>query len=122
MTKKQYISILRTNMSSLQVKIKKIDETRNYLFEEISHNDLMYEKYKKKYLNYVQRLLTLVSTVIGCASIFVLALLVFVPVGITSSAVGIKICAIFAVIKKYLSFIKKKKKTHDQTVLLGKLS
>ena len=65
MTKKQYISILRTNMSSLQVKIKKIDETRNYLFEEINYNDLMYEKYKKKYLNYVQRLLTLVSTVIG---------------------------------------------------------
>ena len=65
MTKKQYISILRTNMSSLQVKIKKIDETRNYLFEEINYNDLMYEKYKKKYLNYVQCLLTLVSTVIG---------------------------------------------------------
>ena len=64
MTKKQYISILRTNMSSLQVKIKKIDETRNYLFEEINYNDLMYEKYKK-YLNYVQCLLTLVSTVIG---------------------------------------------------------
>ena len=108
-------------MSSLQVKIKKIDETRNYLFEEINYNDLMYEKYKK-YLNYVQCLLTLVSTVIGWVSIFVLALLVFVPLGITSSAVGIKICAIFAVIKKYLSFIKKKKKKHDQTVLLGKLS
>ena len=31
---KSYISILRTNMSSLEFKLKKIDETRNYFLEE----------------------------------------------------------------------------------------
>ena len=43
-----------------------------------------------------------------------------IPVGITSSAVGLKICAIAAIIKKYKSIIKKKKKKHDQIVLLAK--
>ena len=38
-----------------------------------------------------------------------------------SSAVGINISAIIsAIIKKYKSIIKKKKKKHDKTVLLGK--
>ena len=48
------------------------------------------------------------------------ASLVCVPVGITCSAIGIKICAITAGIKKYKSTIKKKKKKHDKIVLLGK--
>ena len=39
---------------------------------------------------------------------------------ITGSAVGIKMCAITARIKKYNSFIKKKKKKHDKIVLLGR--
>ena len=48
------------------------------------------------------------------------ASLVCVPVGIVSSAIGIKICAITAGIKKYKSIIKKKKKKNDKIVLLGK--
>ena len=46
--------------------------------------------------------------------------LVCVPVGITSSARGLKICAITAGINKYKSIIKKKKKKHGKIVLLGK--
>ena len=45
-----YISILKINMvekSSLEFRLRKIDETRNYLLDEIKHNDLMSEKYKK---------------------------------------------------------------------------
>ena len=50
---------LKTNMAeeaSLQFKLRKVDETRNYLLEEINHNNLISEKYKKtcKYLNYVE--------------------------------------------------------------------
>ena len=41
-----------------------------------------------------------------------------IPTGITSSAIGLKICAIAAGIKKYKSIIKKKK--YDETVLLAK--
>ena len=83
---------------SLEFRLRKIDETRNYLLDEIKHNDLMSEKYKKtcKYLNYVEHLLILASTVTGCVSVSSFPLLVCVPVGITSSAVGIKICAITA--------------------------
>ena len=95
--------------ASLEFRLRKIDETRNYLLKEIKHNDLMSEKYKKtyNYLNYVEHLLILVSTVTGYVSISAFASLVCVPVGITTSAVGIKICVIIAGIKKYKSIIKK---------------
>ena len=81
----------------------------------------MIEKYKKtcKYLHYVEQLVILASTVTSCVSISTFALLACVPVGVTTSAVGIKICAITKGIKKYKSIIKKKKK-HDKIVLLGK--
>ena len=72
--------------ASLEFRLTKINETRNHLLDEIKHNDLMDEKYKKrsKYLNYVKHLLILASTVNGCVS-------VCVPVGITNSAIGLNI-------------------------------
>ena len=68
---KYYISLLNVDMveeASLKFRLRKIDETKNYLLDEIKHNDLMSGKYKKtcKYLNYVEHLLILVSTVTGC--------------------------------------------------------
>ena len=58
------IYILRTNMSGLEFRLRKIDEIRNDLLVEIKHNDLMSERYKKtcKYLNFVEHLLILIST------------------------------------------------------------
>ena len=53
-----------------------------------------------KNLNYVEHLLILAATVTGCVSIFAFVSLVAIPVGVTSSAVGIKICAITTGIKK----------------------
>ena len=46
--------------------------------------------------------------------------LVGIPIGTTSSATGLKICAITAAIKKYKSIIKKNKQKHKKTVLLAK--
>ena len=43
-----------------------------------------------------------------------------IPIGITSSAKGLNICAIAVGMKKYKPTIKKKKKKHDKTVLLAK--
>ena len=40
----EYISVLKTNMiaeASLEFRLRKIDETRNYLLDEIKHNDLL---------------------------------------------------------------------------------
>ena len=75
--------------ASLEFTLKN-NETRNYFLDEINH-DLMSENYKNscKYLNYVEHVLILVSTVTGCVSISAFATLVCVPVGITSSAVGL---------------------------------
>ena len=43
-----------------------------------------------------------------------------IPIGISSSAIRLKICAIVAEIKKYKSIIKKKKEKRDKIVLLAK--
>ena len=53
---KEYISIITINMveeESVEFRLREIDETRNYLLDEIKHNNLMREKYKKRfeYLN-----------------------------------------------------------------------
>ena len=53
-----------------------------------------------KYLNYVEDVLILASTAIGCVTISAFPLLVCVPVGLTSFAEGIQMCAITTGIKK----------------------
>ena len=108
--------------ASLGLRLRKIDETRNYLLDEIKHNDFKSEKYKKtcEYLNYVEHLLILVSAVTGCLSVSAFASSVPIPVGLMSSAVGTKICEVIAGIKNYNSIIKKKNKNHEKRVLLGK--
>ena len=71
-------------------------------------------------LNYFEQFLILPSTITGCISISAFASLLGVPIGITSSVIGLKICAVAAGIKKYKSIIKKKKKKYDKIVLLAK--
>ena len=72
--KNDKISILKINMveeASLAFKLRKLDETRNNLLDEIRYNDLTSEKYKNtcKDLNYVENLLILSSTTAVCVSI-----------------------------------------------------
>ena len=87
----------------LEFTLRKIHETK--------HNDLISEKYKEtfKYLNYVELLLILASTVTGCISISAFASLLCVLVGITSSVVALNFCAITAGIKKYEPIKKEEK-------------
>ena len=79
----------------------------------------MSKKHKKVCLtlNFIDHLLILASVVTGYVSISAFDSLVGIPIGITSSEVGIKICAITAGIKKDKSIIKKKKTKHDKIVL-----
>ena len=65
-------------------------------------------------------MLILASTITGCIPISAFASFLGIPVGNPSSAIGSKICAIAAGIKKYKSIIKKKKKKQDKIVFLEK--
>ena len=56
-----------------------------------------------------------------CVSTSAFVSLICLPVVITSSAVGLKMCTIVVGIKEYKSIIKNKKNKHDKIVLLGKL-
>ena len=105
-----------------EFRLKKIDEIRNYLIEEINQNKSMCKKHKKvcRVLNYIDHSLIVISTITVCVSLSAFASLVSIPIGISSSAIGLKICVITAGIKKYKSIIKKKKKRHDKIVLLAK--
>ena len=72
-------------------------------------------------LSYIDNSLIVISTITGCVSISSFPSLVGIPIGITSSAIGWKICVITAGIKKYKSIINKEnKKKHDKIVLLAK--
>ena len=69
-------------------------------------------------LNFIEHFLIFASTITGCIWVSAFASLIDVPIGVTSSAIGLKICAIIAGIKKFKSIMKKKK--HDKIVLLAK--
>ena len=107
---------------SQECRLKNIDETRNYLIKEINQNELFSKKHKKicTTLNYIENFLILASTITGCVSIYALASLIGILKGITSSAIGLKLCAITARIKKYKSIFKKNKYKHDEIVSLTK--
>ena len=77
---------------SQEVKLKNTDETKEYFPEEIDQNRLTSRKHEKVCTtqNYIQFFLILVSTVKGCISIFVFASLLGIPIGIMSSAIGLK--------------------------------
>ena len=87
---------------SQEFKLQIIDIIRNYLIEEINGNELISKKHRKvcTTLNYIELFLILCSTIIGCISIPAFASLVCIPRGIASLAIGLKICAITAAIKK----------------------
>ena len=74
--------------------LKNIDEKRNYLIEKINRNKLTSKNHKKVSitLNYIEHFLILGSTITGCVSISAFASLVGILIGITSSALGLKIC------------------------------
>ena len=58
----------------------------------------MSKEYKKvcRVLNYIDHLHIIISTTTGFVSISAFACLVDIPIGITSSAIGLKICVITA--------------------------
>ena len=64
-------------------------------------------------LNYIKHFLILAPTITGCILISAFPSLIGISMGITSSAIRLKTCAITAGIKKYKSIIKKKKKINS---------
>ena len=108
--------------TSQEFRLKNINKTRYYFHKEIEQNELMSKKHKKicTTLTYIESFDILASAITGCISISIFAFLFDIAIGITSSAIGLKICAITARIKNCKSIIKKKKKKHDQIVLLAK--
>ena len=61
-------------------------------------------------LSYIAHFLILTSRFTGCISIYAFTYLIGILVGITSSAIRLKISAMAAGIKKYKSMILKKKR------------
>ena len=94
---------------------------KDYFLEKIEQNELMSKKYKKvcTTLSHIEHFVILASIITGCISISAFASLLGLPIGITSSVIELKICAITAGIKRYKSIIKKNKKKHDKIVLLA---
>ena len=81
----------------------------------------MSKKHKKfcTTLNYIENFLILASAITECILVSAFSSLIGILIGITSSAIGLKIFTITAEIEKYKSIIQKKKKKHDKIVLLA---
>ena len=60
---------------------------------------------KRLCTNYIEHFLNLAFTITGYVSSFIFASLVSIPIGIMSSAIGLKLCAITAGIKNHKSII-----------------
>ena len=114
-------NVVEENISK-EFRLKNIGETRNSFLEEIKQNEFLSKKDKRvcATVNYIEHFLVLASVITGCILFFAFASLIGIPIWITSSALGLKICAITTGIKKYKSTIKDKKKKHDKIVLLAK--
>ena len=87
--------MIKENISQ-KVRLKNVDETRNYFLEEIEQVLSMSNKHKKvcTTLNYIEHFLILSSTVTGCISLSAFSSLFRILIGTTSSAIWLKICAI----------------------------
>ena len=104
MEKCQYIYVIMPKKNiNQEFRLKKTNETRNYLIEEINQNELMSKKHKEvcRVLNYINHSFIVTSTNTGCVSISAFASLVGIPIGIASSTIGLNICVITTGIKKY---------------------
>ena len=75
-----------------------------YFLDEIKQNELMSRKHKKvcTTINCIEHFLILASTITVRISISVFAYLIGIPIGITSSAIWLKIFSITTGIKKYV--------------------
>ena len=67
-----------------EFRLKNIDETWNYLLEEIKQNELVRRNRKMvcTILNYIENFLILASKITGCIWISALASLLGIPIGI----------------------------------------
>ena len=83
--------------------MKNIYGTRNYVTEEINRNELMSKRHQKVFttLNYSKHFLISGSSITECVSISAFDWFVVILIGITNSAIALKLCAITAAIKKY---------------------
>ena len=97
------MKVLFCTFNLFYIKLVSIDETRNYLIEEVNQNELMSKKHKKicTALNYIEHFIILASAITGRVSISAFISLIGFPIGITSSAIVLQICAKTAGIKKY---------------------
>ena len=103
---------------SQDFRLKNTGKTKKYFVEEIEQNELMSKKQNN--LNYIGQFFIFVYAVTTCISISAFASLLGIPIGITSSTIGSKFCAITAGTKRYKSTIKKMKKKQKK-VLLAKI-
>ena len=94
---------------SQECRLNNIDETRKYFVKEIEQNELMSKKHKSvsTIVNYIEHFLVLASAIIERVSIFVFTSLLGTLIGISSSTIRLKVCAITTGIKKYKPTVKK---------------
>ena len=115
--------INKTNLSE-QTKspLSEITGIKNYFHQEINQRKLCIKKLSKyvTVLNYIDKILFVLSAVIGGVSIISFTSIVGALVGIANANFTLIFSLTTGLIKKLLSITKNKKKRHDKILMLDK--
>ena len=113
----------RTNLSDqTKFKLCEIKKTENYFINEINERK-SYSKKLSKYVtifDYIDKILIVLSAKSSGVSIISFTSVIGVPAGIASASFALIFSITAGIIKKLLSTTIKKKKKHDQILMLAK--
>ena len=116
-------SNLSSNISNeQQLRLKKINEIKDYLLAEIRERELI-SKNLSKYiasLDYFDKSLNVLSLLSGSISIASFASVIGAPVGIIGASCGFTFSITSGFVKKFLKTIRNKKKKHNKIIMLAR--
>ena len=114
---------LNANISNeQQLRLNKINETKDYLLAEIRERELI-SKNLSKYiasLDYFDKSLNVLSILSGSISIASFATVIGAPAGIIGASCGFTFSITSGFVKRFLKTIRNKKKKHNKIVMLAR--
>ena len=123
----EYNSIDKSKLNNQQFRLNKISEIQGYFITEIKERKLMSKKLNK-YISffhyYLDNSLIVLLITSGSISIASLAMVIGVPIAITSAGLSLTFLLCTGLVKKLLKATRNKKKKHNKIVMLarGKLN
>ena len=118
----EYNSIYTLNLNNQQFRMNKISEIEDYFITEIKERELMSKKLSKyiSFFDSFDESLILLSVASGGVSIASFAIVIGIPVGITSASLSLAFSLCIGLVKKLLKATRNKKMKHNKIDMLAR--